>query len=143
MWNFRQFRHFCDFIRCQSILRSLSCFINISTRGTLRQVPMWWIRLSCVERAYSDLRNVFFFHNFRGLKWIPLWKRTAPYFKTTTLAHSRLSLLLNNNNRAWSFVGKLEQVSSYVWRKIPLYQNYKSSKVKYCSSEALNYLNHV
>ena len=41
-----------------------------------------------------------FFHNFRGLKWIPLQKRMAPNFKTTTLAHSRLSLLLNNNNMA-------------------------------------------
>ena len=37
-------------------------------------------------------------------------------FTTTTSAHSRLSLLLNNNNKAWCFVGKLEQViiSSYV-----------------------------
>ena len=42
----------------------------------------------------------YFFHNFRGLKWIPLQKRMAPNFKTTTLAHSRLSLLLNNNNIA-------------------------------------------
>ena len=41
-----------------------------------------------------------FFHNFRGLKWIPLKKRMAPNFKTTTLAHSRLLLLLNNNNMA-------------------------------------------
>ena len=40
----------------------------------------------------------FFFHNFRGLKWIPLQKRIAPNFKTTTLAHSRLSLVSNNNN---------------------------------------------
>ena len=44
---------------------------------------------------------------------------------TTTLAHSRLSLLLNNNNIAWSFVGKYEQVSTYVSWKIPLYQSYK------------------
>ena len=41
-------------------------------------------------------------------------------------AHPRLSLLLNNNNMmAWSFVGKLEQVSCYVMWKIPLFQNYK------------------
>ena len=33
-----------------------------------------------------------FFHNFRGLKWIPLQKRMAPKFKTTTLAHSSLLL---------------------------------------------------
>ena len=38
---------------------------------------------------------------------------------------SRLSILLNNNNMAWSFVGKYEQVSTYVSWKIPLYQNYK------------------
>ena len=36
----------------------------------------------------------------------------------------RLSLLLNNNNMAWSFVGKYEQVRTYVSWKIPLYQNY-------------------
>ena len=52
-------------------------------------------------------------------------KSTATNFKTTTLAHSRLSLLLNNNNMAWSFVGKYEQVSTYVSWKIQLYQNYK------------------
>ena len=61
-----------------------------------------------------------FFHNFRGLKWIPQKKRMAPKFKTTTLAHLRLSLLLNNHNMAWSFVGKYEQVSTYVSWKIPL-----------------------
>ena len=64
-----------------------------------------------------------FLHNFRGLKWIPLKKRMASNFKTTTLAHSRLSLLLNNNNMALSFVGKYEQVSTYVSSKIPLYQS--------------------
>ena len=41
------------------------------TRGTFRQVPRTRIRLSFVKCAYSDLRD-FFFHNFRGLKWIPL-----------------------------------------------------------------------
>ena len=41
---------------------------------------------------------------------VPLQKRMAPNFKTTTLAHSRLSRLLNNRNMAWSFVGKYEQV---------------------------------
>ena len=35
----------------------------------------------------------------------------APNFKRTTLAHSRLSFLLNSNNMAWSFVGKYEQVN--------------------------------
>ena len=64
-----------------------------ATRGTFRQVPTRRIPLSFVKCAYSDLRDVFFFHsNFRGLKWIPLWKRMAPNFKTTTLAHCRLSL---------------------------------------------------
>ena len=52
-------------------------------------------------------------------------EKDGPNFKTTTLAHSRLSLLLNNNNIAWSFVGKYEQVSTCVSWKIPLYQNYK------------------
>ena len=33
------------------------------------------------------------------------------------LVHSRLSLLLKNENIAWSFVGKLEQVSTYIlWK---------------------------
>ena len=98
--------------------------ITHNTRGTFRQVPTRRIRLSFVECAYSDLRDIFF-HSFRGLKWIPLWKRMAPNFKTTTFAHSRLSLILNNNNMAWSFVGKYEQVSTYVSWKIPLYQSYK------------------
>ena len=40
-------------------------------RGTFRQVPTRRIRLSFVKCAYSDLREIFF-HNFRGLKWIPL-----------------------------------------------------------------------
>ena len=47
------------------------------------------------------------------------------------LAHPRLSFLLKNNNMAWSFVGKFEQVSTSVLWKIPLYQNYKRKKVKY------------
>ena len=59
-------------------------------------------------------------------------------FETTTLAHSRLSLLLNNNNMAWSFVGKYEQVSTYVSWKIPLYQSYKREKEKYSSNEAFD-----
>ena len=37
----------------------------------------------------------------------------------------RLSLLLNNNNMAWRFVGKYEHVSSFVSWKIPLYEKYK------------------
>ena len=36
----------------------------------------------------------------------------------------RLSLLLNNNNMSWSFVGKYEHVSTSVSWKITLYQNY-------------------
>ena len=52
-------------------------------------------------------------------------EKVAPNFKTTTLAHSRILLLSNDNNMAWSFVGKYEQVSTYVSWKIPLYQNYK------------------
>ena len=38
--------------------------------------------------------------------------------KKKILAHSKLSLLLNNNNMAWSFVGRLDQViSTYVlWK---------------------------
>ena len=40
------------------------------TKGTFRQVPTRQIRLSFVKCAYSDLRDIFF-HNFRGLKWIP------------------------------------------------------------------------
>ena len=54
------------------------------------------------------------------------------------LAHPRLSFLLNNNNMAWSFVGKLEQVCTYALWKIPLYQDYKRKKVKYSSTEAFD-----
>ena len=56
----------------------VSSFVNISvhlnkyTRGAFRQVPTRRIRLSFVECAYLDLRDIYFFHNFRGLKWIPL-----------------------------------------------------------------------
>ena len=39
-------------------------------------------------------------------------EKDGTQLQTTTLAHSRLSLLLNNNNMAWSFVGKYEQVST-------------------------------
>ena len=49
----------------------------------------------------------------------------APNFEIRTLARPRLSLLLNNNNMASGFVGKLEQVSTYVSWKIPLYHKYK------------------
>ena len=82
--------------RIQSILihaytrMKLGLKLLLWTRGTFRQVPTRRIRLSFVERAYLDLRDIFF-HNFRGLKWIPLWKRMAPNFKTTTLTHSRLT----------------------------------------------------
>ena len=54
------------------------------------------------------------------------------------LAHPRLSFSLKNNNMAWSFVGKLEQVSTSVLWKIPLYQNYKRKKVKYSSTQAFD-----
>ena len=80
----------------------------------------------------------YFCHNFRGLRWIPQKKRLAPNFKTTTLAHFRLSLLLNNHNMAWSFVGKYEQVNTYVSWKIPLYQNYKRQKEIYSLNEAFD-----
>ena len=53
----------------------------------------------------------------------------APNFKTTTLAHSRLSLLLNNNNVARSFVGKHKQLSTYFSLKIPLYQSYEKKYI--------------
>ena len=42
---------------------------TIKTRGTFRQVPRRRIRLSFVECAYPDLRDLL--HNFRGLQWIP------------------------------------------------------------------------
>ena len=42
------------------------------------------------------------------------------------LAHPRLSFLSKNNNMAWSFVGKLEQVSTSVLCKIPLYNSIPS-----------------
>ena len=37
----------------------------------------------CEMCLFKSLRY-FFFHNFKGLKWIPLYKRMAPNFKTTT-----------------------------------------------------------
>ena len=52
-------------------------------------------------------------------------EKNGTQFQKNNFAHSRLSLLLNNNSMAWSFVGKYEQVSTYVSWKIPLYQNYK------------------
>ena len=45
--------------------------ILMLTRGTFQQVQTRRIRLSFVECAYLDLRDIFF-HNFRGLKWILL-----------------------------------------------------------------------
>ena len=51
-----------------------------------------------------------FFHKFRGLKWIALYKGMAPNFKTKTLTHSRLSLLLNNNNIAWRLLVNMRKV---------------------------------
>ena len=52
-------------------------------------------------------------------------KKDGTQLQNNNFGTSRLSLLLNNNNMAWSFVGKYEQVSTYVSWKIPLYQNYK------------------
>ena len=42
---------------------------NTITRGTFREVPRRRIRLSFVECAYPDLRDLL--HNVRGLQWIP------------------------------------------------------------------------
>ena len=42
---------------------------------------------------------------------------------------------------AWSFVGKYEQVSTYVSWKIQLYQSYKRYKDKYSSNEAFDFWN--
>ena len=78
-------------------------------KGTMHHISITYLRLGvpsgkCQRGEFVYLLwNVpiqIFFHNFRGLKWIPLTKRMAPNFKTTTLAHSRPSLLLNNNNMA-------------------------------------------
>ena len=52
-------------------------------------------------------------------------EKDGTQLQNNTFGIFRLSLLLNNNNMAWSFVGKYEQVSTYVSWKIPLYQNYK------------------
>ena len=52
-------------------------------------------------------------------------EKDGTQLQTTTLAHSRLSLLLNNKNMAWRFVGKYEQVSTFVLWKTPLHQSYK------------------
>ena len=48
---------------------------EMKTRGTLRQVPTRRIRLSFVECAYQDLRDLL--HNLRGLQWIRLQKMMA------------------------------------------------------------------
>ena len=47
-----------------------------------------------------------------------------------TLIHVRLSLLLKYNNMAWSFVGKLEQVSTYIWLKFKTKNNRKQNIVQ-------------
>ena len=52
-------------------------------------------------------------------------KKDGTQLQNNNFGTSRLSLLLNNNNMAWSFVGKYEQVSTYVSWKIPSYQHYK------------------
>ena len=52
------------------IIIMIIIIIITTTRGSFQQVPTRRIRLSFVERAYWDVCD--FFHNFRGLKWIPL-----------------------------------------------------------------------
>ena len=70
----------------------------------------------------------YFFHNFRGLRWIPQKKRLAPNFKKTTLAHFRLSLLLtittwleallvNMSKLALMFLGKFHCIKTINVRK--------------------------
>lgn len=67
--------------------------------------------------AYARLTSPLKVTRFLPRDWkkdvLATWEKL---FTTTTSAHSRLSLLLNNNNKAWCFVGKLAQViiSSYV-----------------------------
>ena len=50
------------------------------TRGTFRQAPTRRIRLSLVECAYLDLRDIFF-HNFRGLKWMAAMEKDGTHLQ--------------------------------------------------------------
>ena len=44
-------------------------------------------------------------------------ERDGTQLKKETLVHSRFSFLFKNNNIDWYFVGKLEQVSTYIlWK---------------------------
>ena len=54
-------------------------------------------------------------------------KRMAPNFKTTTLAHSRFSLILTITTWLEALLVNMSKfiVSTYVSWKIPLYQSYK------------------
>ena len=57
---------------------------SVKTRGTFRQVPTRRIRLSFVECAYPDLRDLL----HRGLQWtFPLWKRMALNFREKKLLY--------------------------------------------------------
>ena len=62
---------------------------SLKTRGTFRQVPTRRIRLSFVKCAYSDLRDIFF-HNFRGLKWIPLSEKDGTQLQNHNFGTSYL-----------------------------------------------------
>ena len=53
-------------------------------------------------------------------------------------AFQAFTFIKQSDNMASSFVGKYEQVSTYVSWKIPLYQNYKRQKEKYSSNEAFD-----
>ena len=76
--GYAEFEGFClrcaalQFCRRVNLASYIGCLVGNKLGGTFRQVPTRRIRLSFVECAYSDLRDIFFFHNFTGLKWIPL-----------------------------------------------------------------------
>ena len=84
-------RHFCfkDSFSTTTTCTSRSLILWVPS-GKSQRGEFVYLFEKC---AYSDLRDIFLFHNFRGLKWIPLQNRMAPNFKTTTLAHCRLSPL--------------------------------------------------
>ena len=67
--------------------------IEFKTRGTFLQVPTRRIRLCFVKCAYSDLRDIFF-HNFRGLKWIPLSEKDGTQLQNNNFGTSYLHFLI-------------------------------------------------
>ena len=77
---------------CRKWLQALQSNKAVSkiTRGTFRQVPTRPIRLSFVKCAYSDLRDIFLFHNFRGLKWIPLSEKDGTQLQNNNFGTSYL-----------------------------------------------------